>query len=291
MSFHVPRRWSDDYRHFLHERTLQMTPAFDVASLELLINTAKASDHAASAFTVIDIPPINSVAIVDRMNKTAKLVDKLPPARKHKLLSITDVVAWANVMESWTPIVWIGDDSIVVTLDEASNRVTGDQAVYDWEFTPEFKLFKVMSEQSPHTSTFQQRPLLQLLRTKLFSSFQSVEQRDRLISDLRNVVASQQTQLTQGKGTFEATLGSISDTPTQWPERLQMYAQVFDDPSLETLEPLDVVFEVNASDKTFSLWPTASSLTKAIQSVRKQAIETIRDQVTDGIHVYAGSPK
>ncbi len=291
MSFHFPNRWSDDYRHFLHERTLQMTPAFDVASLELLINTAKASDQAEHAFAVVDVPQTNQVALVDRMTRSAKLVDKLPPPRKHKLLSIEDVIAWADNMVEHEPIIWIGETSIVVTLEYESNRVAGDHAVYEWSHTPEFKLFKTLSEQNPHTSTFQQRALLQLLRTTLFTSFLSYDVRDHLIADLRNVVASQQTQLTQGRGTFEAALGSASGQSTSWPERILMSAVVFDDTSLKSKEEIDVVFEVDAAAKTFSLWPTVASLNEAIQSVRKEAIDTIKAQVSDDIPVFAGSPK
>ncbi len=262
---------------------------FTEESLSLLCETAKSSDAAGHKFAVVPLPS-NKFATVDTISKTVTVYDNVPPKRDHKLLSIMDVVGWTKSHDTSKPIVWIGNDVITVTLDDEPTRVRGDRAVYTWRVTPEFDLLTRLSKMSPD-SAFDQAALLRLLRTTLWNNFQFTDQRDALVKSLRNVVAQQTTALTQGRGTYEASMATTTGQAELWPERLAIQARVFDDTSLVTLQPIDVVFDVDAQKKQFSLWPTVSSLTAASTAVREHASEMIRAQLVDtAALVFAGSP-
>lgn len=257
-------------------------------ALRLLIDTAKDSAVARSAFDVVPIKEMRKVALVNGRAGTYELKGMEPPARDHNLLTIADVVGFSKTFEPDSPYVWIGDKKITVTLDD--NRVSGDIGTYGFVETAEFQKLSQLSKQGTD-SEFQQVPLIKLLRTTFWDNFQYTTHRDDLISSLRKVSATQTSEVSQGRGTYDATMIDKTGISLAWPDRLSMRCNVFTDDSIVASEDIDVVFEVDANRKVFCLWPTVSSLRKAREAARNHATEMIREQLKDtSCVVFCGNP-
>ena len=264
-------------------------------ALELLINTSVASGGVDKQFVIGTLPGGREYVIATRNgnNVTTEIRPISEPPRDHKLLSVDDVVSWAkNYCDENNGVVYVGKDRIVVTMDEADDRVLGHKATYAFEKTPLFVLLETLSTRD---TPYQQAVLIKLLRTTLRDSFKDNQQRLDLIKALRNVTAAQNSQLASGSVSAKATYiagETVNGVAVEWPDSFILSVRVFDDDSLPTTEDVEIVFDVDANSRTFTLLPTVSSLTKAANSQRNLATEMIREKTKDddSIKVFLGSP-
>ncbi|MEI8021022.1 MAG: hypothetical protein WCH39_22645 [Schlesneria sp.] len=187
--------------------------------------------------------------------------------------------------------VWIGKDQIIVTPENRTDRLLGHRASYTFEHTPTFELLLEL-DPDDDSDFYQQRAFIKLLRTKLWESFASVDQRNELLRTVRNVVASQSSNMQSGKGTYEVGLETKDGDKIQWPDRLTLMDTVFDEPLFKSKYLIDVALDVDPVTKTFALWPNKGALEKAQTEARHFASVHIREKLEHtAIAVYSGSPE
>jgi len=272
-----------------------MSTEFNQAALQLLLDTARSGDHAASKVHVMDLPHTKTTLVVDHTGK----IEQKPwdePQRLEKLLSIADVIAWAR---DWAERadganhvnIWIGESNVIATLED--RRIHQDRAVCPLTTTDVFERFGELSEME-EGDAFSTKELRDALRTMFWKCFCDDKQRDSLIRQLQRVRTQQEHGVSQGHGTYEAGVTSVVDgKPIEWPERLSMKTRVFTDLSLRREMAVDVVFEADPARKSyFALWPTKASLLEARQETLEYADEMIRNELSeiDRIRVYRGQP-
>jgi hypothetical protein len=270
--------------------------AFSEEALNLLLDTAKAADGDTSKIRVLPVPHLNKVLFIDGFQKRANLLEIEPPQCQHELLSINDVIRWAQDHITDRPIVWVGHDQIKITLDSIDGRTRKDFAVYNLRKTPEaVLLFELANE----NKGFDQPQIVKLLRTKLWNCFANTYERDKLIASLRNVVASQASNLQHGRGTYEASLSTADDSRgIDWPDRLDFTIRLFADRDLGGFVNVSAAFDVDPKAMRFSIWTDESSLLDAINDTIAQAhnylVVALPQELDEGatliIPVYRGQP-
>ena len=277
-----------------------MFPAMDLESVKHLQKTAVEAAGVEVKNRVClrnDLPDKTKWMLIDKEGNHT-LLDVSQPARAHKLLSVQEVVAFAMLAIAkeaqpslsnvgHAPIVWIGDETIFVTLDD--RRLFGDRATYDFEKTEEFKLLESLFGKS---DGFAQKEILRLIRLRLWESFEDYEVRDRLIEGLKKLRSSQASNLGSGSGTFEANVtAAVEDF--QWPERLKFRVRPIDDAALTSAHTIECVFEIELGGQPkFHLLPVLSQLSKAFKAAQSEASETIRAQLDkQPIPVFLGQPE
>ena len=182
-------------------------------TLQLLIDTARSGQSTHQLVEARFLPDKTSYLLIDGFSGTSEVVPIPEATRKHVLLSVSDVIAWANDYAekvddedvSKKVSVWISDSEIAVTPEDRVDRLLGHRAVYEFRVTPVFELLLRLADQSDH-DVYQQKAFLKLLRTTLFDSFAKPESRDFLIKTIRNVVATQVSNIQSGKGDVRSGL-------------------------------------------------------------------------------------
>lgn len=268
-----------------------------VMDLETLKHLEKTAVDAAGTFVKDricirpDLPDKTKWGVIDK-NGDLTLHDVSQPARLHSLLSVQEVVAFSKLFASTEstgyqqkPIVWIGHDSIIVTLDD--RRLFGDRAIYKFDNTPEWDLLTTIAVKS---DGFQQAQLLRLLRVNLAECFVLEEVRQGLIPSLRKVKSQQHSGISQGSGSYEANISA--ENGVEWPEQFDLKLRVIDDPALKAEYVIRCVFDVEPQPPRFVISPLAAHVAKAEREARELASEVIRQELKDTtIPVFLGKPE
>lgn len=271
-----------------------MMPVFERETMEQILSTQIDAVTADVRVKVIDVDDLR-YAVVNTARRTdeptVQIFDRTTPKRDHKIGAVADVIGFAISYQENFPVIWIGDDTIEITFEATPERVKGDKAVYHWSKTPEWRLFEELAK-ARSDSAFDQKALRKLIRQTLWDSFKSDSDRTDLLKSLAKVTLAESIGAVQGKGTYEAALTGGDGAVIEWPERLALVARVFEDDSLPQSYDVDAVFDVDAAKKTFSIWPTVSSLNRAVLAVKAHPAELIREgtKTVDTIRVFTGEP-
>lgn len=270
-----------------------MCPALDTEALKVIQETAvKAAGVNVKDRVCIraDIPDKTKFMIIDKDGEH-KLHDVSQPLRLHKLLSVQEVVAFARFVVkdlSGKPIIWIGDDRIVVTLDD--RRLFADRAVYLFRTTAEWELINKLAER---TEGLDQKAFSRMLRVDFAECFNRDEQRLQLISSIRKVRTQQQSSIGNGSGSYDASVVSVAEQAIEWPDTVDLSVRVFDDPALTCRKLVRGAFEVEPKPLSFSLTPLTAHIARALGETLELASETIRAELKGetGIPVFLGQPE
>lgn len=238
------------------------------------------------------LPDKTKWMLIDKDGKS-ELHDVSQPPRQHRLLSVQEVVAFARLARTETgfnsqPIVWIGSERIIVTLDD--RRLFGDRAIYEFRPTEEWELVNKLAES---VEGLIQSKFLRLLRVELAESFGNDDVRRDLIQRLRKVRAQQQSNIGNGSGSYEASLTSGSEEAILWPDNVDLSIRVFDDPALKNRSLIRCAFEVEPQPPRFQLSPLTAHVANALNEALELASETIRAELKSdsGIPVFLGQPE
>lgn len=276
-----------------------MFPAMDLEAVKLIQKSAvDASGMEVKNRVCVrnDLPDKTKWALIDK-NGDVTLKDVSQPPRSHKLLSVQEVVLFAlfsskpvdNAAERLgsKPIVWIGDETVFVTLDD--RRLFGDRAAYAWEQTEEFRLISSLVTKA---DGFSQKEMLRLIRLRLWENFANNEVRDRLIEGLKKLRSQTASNIGSGSGSYEANVtAAVEDF--QWPDRVTLLVRPIEDAALDTRHSIECVFEVEAGGvPKFHLIPVASQLVRAFNKTQDQASEIVRAELDKAlIPVFLGQPE
>lgn len=268
-----------------------MVPALDTESLQLIQETAVAAagmDVSKRVSVVATLPDKKRWLLIDKDgNHHQEAVGE--PSRSHNLLSVMEAVSFAMFVRAelaGKPIVWLHQVGVTVTDD--AERVLNNRASYVFTLTPEFKLLQELAKSLEGKS---QVDMLRLLRLHLAESFVSDDVRLNLIASLRNIIRKEQSKVSQGSSSYDATLTSDGITAEQWPEEVLLAVRVYDDSALTDRRTIKCIFEADANTKKFILTPLSQHLDKALIETREAAGELIRHALEDDeIPVFLGSP-
>lgn len=265
--------------------------ALDTESLKLIQETAvkAAGTEVKNRVCVRDTLPDKTKWLLIDKEGNSTLLDVSQPLRLHKLLSVQEVVAFARFAKAdlgSSPIVWIGEQVVTVTLDD--RRLFADRAIYSFRPTGEWLL---IDELTQRMDGHDQKKFLRLLRVDLAECFARDDQRLLLINNVRKVRAQQSTNLGNGSGSYDATLASSSDTAIDWPDNLDLLVRLFDDPALTLREPIRCAFDVEPMPPRFVLSPLTAHIARALGNTLELASQTIRAELKDEIPVFLGQPE
>jgi hypothetical protein len=272
-----------------------MVPAFDTESLKLIQETAvkAAGNNVKDRVCVREQLPDKTKWLLINKDGGHSLHDVSQPLRLHKLLSVQEVVAfavWAKSEDGLNskPIVWIGHEQIVVTLDD--RRLFADRAIYEFRPTDEWELLNKLSER---TDGLDQRAFLRMLRVDFAECFARDEQRLTLINLIRKVRAQQTSNIGNGSGSYDASLGSAANEEMVWPESLDLSVCVFDDPSLTLRQTVRCAFDVEPQPPRFVLSPLTAHIARALGGALELASDCIRAELKNnvGCPVFLGQPE
>lgn len=278
-----------------------MCPALDTEALKIIQDTAvkAAGVDVKNRICVRETLPDKTKWLLIDKDGGSTMYDVSQPPRQHRLLSVQEVVAFAQLadedvtrllshddsQESHSPIVWIGADQIIVTLDD--RRLFGDRATYQFEPTPEWKLILMLAERA---DGLDQKSLLRLLRVQLAESFADDQSRLLLISMVRKLRAQQQSTIGNGSGSYDTTLAAGGEI--EWPDSVDLSVSVIDDPALTTRSLVRCVIEVEPQPPRFLLTPMAAHIARAERHSRELASDVIREQLkSTQIPVFLGQPE
>ena len=273
-----------------------MFPALDTEALKVIQDTAvKAAgvDVKNRVCVRADLPDKERWLLIDK-DGNAMFQAASQPLRLHSLLSVQEVVAFARFASrtvnglSSKPIVWIGREQIVVTLDD--RRLFSDRAVYEFRPTEEWELLQKLSER---TEGMDQKSMLRLCRVELAECFAKDDARTMLIQAIRKVRAQQQSSIGNGSGSFDASLNSAAVEDGSWPDYIDLSVRIFDDPALTVRKPIRCAFEVEPMPPRFVLSPLTAHIARAWNETLELASETIRAELKaePGIPVFLGQPE
>jgi len=242
---------------------------------------------------IIPGPDSERYIIVDK-NGDHKVMRKSQPARDHSLHSINDVAAFAvrykdqpdDEAEAITPVIWVGEDSVIVTND--FDRLRNDRATYQFTKTPSYEALEELDSDGMSQSEF-----LKLLRVDFARLFVSDGTRRNLIRDLRALRTSQQNVIGQGSGSYEVGTQNTANEKIEWPESFAVELQVLDDASIETVRQIGIILDVRPEDRNgmFRLTPVKQDMLNAFRNAVTEAVDVLKSEVdVHGIPVFRGAP-
>lgn len=223
--------------------------------------------------------------LIIKRDGTSDRVTKPDPARRHQLSSCRDVIKFVKSGIFEKPVVWIGDNHIIVTDD--NGRLRSDFATYTLRDTEMFEVVSTLGKGDGYT----QADFLALLRVDLARAFTHDDDRIKLITKVRNIIKREQSVIGKGSGSYEVGTVNSQNQAVEWEDSLQLSTTVVDDPEFATTTyNVEVILDNRPESRTpFILNPVPADITKANQEAKAAMKEYIEAEVGD-VHVFLGSP-
>ncbi len=215
-----------------------------------------------------------SDGIVEKFDET--------PVRQHQINSVEDIkpyLDYAKETLSASPIVWIGDNQISITLNDLNDSTRDDVARLIFEPSAEFRLLRSLGD-----NQLTQSQLLRMVRTKLYDCFPSTDQRLRWISMLKTV--ARESTVAQGTQSNYAT----NRAESEWPYFLELNIRIFEDQFLSKMPPHRVRVHVEVSpDGRFELLPNSADFKAAEVQEVQYLVDHLRATASD-YSIFRGEP-
>lgn len=245
-----------------------------------------AGTNVAQRVKIVDLTSVGdreNYLIIDKEGVHSK-VRKDPPTRVHWLMSCKDVIAYVELFKSNKPIVWVSDESIIVTHDD--DRLRGDSAKYEFRITELFASIQRFSSSQEYT----QSDFLRLLRVGFARAFVRDDARLGLIKEVRSLIKREASSIKVGGGSHETGMVNQANESITWPDSILLATAVFDDPSFSTdTHQVEVILDVRPERVPFVLEAVAADLTTAVQETMAAMVEFIKAEVGE-TPVFLGSP-
>jgi hypothetical protein len=228
------------------------------------------------------IPPrgVNGVRI--DADGDSKFFDAAP-VRHHTIDSVEDIqpyLGYAVTTLDAKPIVWIGNDSIVITLNDTNTSDRKDTASLAFTYMEEFCKVVGLAGQA-----ITQKEFLRLVRVTFYDCFPSND--DRLVMQRLLKTVSQRSDQDQGTVTRATISGEYR---TEWPDLFVLRVRVLTDPYLAKLPAHDIRIHMEVRpDGYFELIPNASDIKHARDNEIANLLDKLRADVKD-TPIFRGHP-
>lgn len=204
------------------------------------------------------------------------------PIRNHTIDSVEDIQSYLNyavmTIDSH-PIVWIGDDSIVITLNDTNTSDRRDTAKLTFTETEEFEKLVNLEGQN-----LTQKEFLRLVRVTFYDCFPSND--DRLVMQRLLKTISQRSEQTQGT----QSRATVATDQMEWPDLFVLRVRVLTDPYLAKLPAHDIRIHMEVRpDGYFELIPNASDVKHARDNEIANLLEKLRVDVNE-TPIFRGKP-
>lgn len=209
------------------------------------------------------IPIANSnTTILAYADGTCEKIEE-EPIRKHRLTAIEDVqpyIEYAKLSHSAFPVIWLGNDSVHITLNDNNSSPKLDSVRLKFNHTEEFtRLLNLNGEDNVGGKLYTQTDFIRLCRVTFYDCFASNDDRLRLVQMLKAI--SQKSEAGNGS----RSMATVSDA-CEWPDFFSLHMRVFDDPALQHAPPRPVRVHIEVKvGGMFELVPNSNDMNAAVQ--------------------------